>query len=730
MKKFFLSFILSGIFFNHAFSQPCTPAVNGNIYHITTNLDGGPGSLRQAIIDANTDNVGGTVEIIGGWVNFPINSPLPLITCDSLQIFPNQLPITIDGQGIVMEPAITFSSELSCFDYFVTGINMIPGNITVINTNETGAGSIREAIRSANFSTTSDQIRFNIPGPSPHKIQLSKSLPKITKSAIVDGSTQPANGYTGTAPKIELSGPGGTSFGLYFDYSDATHQYNGAVYGMYINGFATGIETNATNSFILGAVGKGNVISGNNSATYLYYDLNTIQQYNYIGVDTSGYLAEPNNHGLAIAGIAAGSHLVKNNVISGNSNGVLIFNTTHNVTFNGNLVGTDKTGTFAIPNADKGISCSGTNVIVGGLLPADGNLFSGHGDNSSGAEKAALFIDGDSCLVIGNKFGTNLAGTSAIPNNYGSAIYLNPSASAIRIGGTTAAEKNIIAASPSGIRTTAGLNLIIKGNTFGLDVTGTVALPNGTALNLGCDSSQIIGNVIANSINNNILLDIGTTKNVLLNNHVFNGNQHGIWNRGEENTFTQNQIDGNALDGIYNFNFANDSISAPVITHLTNSNVLGTSAPFAIVELYESASYNVSPQGTIVMGSVTADVNGNWSYSGTITNPLFVTTTQTDSEGNTSAFSPYWPTGLSPLPENQTFQIFPNPSTSVVNLIFNSPAHRTISVKDITGRVVLTQETSETEVQINVANLPQGVYVVESFDPSGALLRSSFVVGK
>src|SRR5688572_25140823 len=126
MKNFYIGFLLLFIITHSVSAQfLCTPAVNGTTYWVTTDIDGGPGSLRQAILDANAANIGGVIEINGAWSNYPINSPLPLITCDSLQIFPYVLPITIDGQGFVQEPAISFATETSCFGSLVHGINTV-----------------------------------------------------------------------------------------------------------------------------------------------------------------------------------------------------------------------------------------------------------------------------------------------------------------------------------------------------------------------------------------------------------------------------------------------------------------------------------------------------------------------------------------------------------------------------------------------------------------------------
>ncbi|MGQ0829851.1 MAG: PKD domain-containing protein [Bacteroidota bacterium] len=67
-------------------------------------------------------------------------------------------------------------------------------------------GQLRWAIEQANKNPGLDYIDFNIPSQAPRTIQLRSDLPAITSPVIIDGSTQPANGYTGIEPKINIKG--------------------------------------------------------------------------------------------------------------------------------------------------------------------------------------------------------------------------------------------------------------------------------------------------------------------------------------------------------------------------------------------------------------------------------------------------------------------------------------------------------------------------------------------
>ena len=87
------------------------------------------------------------------------------------------------------EPTILMSSPSATF--------------TVINTNDAGAGSLRQAILSANSNPGADNISFNIPGGAPQTITPLSPLPAITGPVTLDGTTQSPGS---TTPPIQLVG--------------------------------------------------------------------------------------------------------------------------------------------------------------------------------------------------------------------------------------------------------------------------------------------------------------------------------------------------------------------------------------------------------------------------------------------------------------------------------------------------------------------------------------------
>ena len=114
-----------------------------------------------------------------------------------------------------------------------TTVNAGPSTFLVINTNDSGSGSLRQAIANANATAGQDLIAFAIPGTGVRTITPQSPLPAVTDTVYIDGLTQP--GFT-SSPLIELDGTsaGPTANGLVLGGANIT------VRGLVINRFGTG----------------------------------------------------------------------------------------------------------------------------------------------------------------------------------------------------------------------------------------------------------------------------------------------------------------------------------------------------------------------------------------------------------------------------------------------------------------------------------------------------------
>jgi len=401
--------------------------------------------------------------------------------------------------------------------------------ITVTNTADSGAGSFRQAILTANANPGLDAIVFQISGTPPFTITPANALPAITDPVVIDATTQP--GFAGK-PVIELNGAStsGSTVGLRFDVGASTlrgiainrfpvqlielDSASNSIQGNFIGtdvtgtlargsgGGSEGIFVKSAGNLIGGTnSGNGNVISGgNDTGIYLLNANNNIVQGNLIGVTAAGNSSLSNlNNGIVIYGssgnLIGGPVPAAGNLISGNgASGVYLIGTigtgTANNVVQGNRIGTDSSGGNAIGNlAGDGItliSASG-NVICSNLISANG---------LAGVSISGFGATGN--VVLGNFIGTDVTGTASLGNNYAGVTISG--AGGNQIGGTNAGNGNVISGNvQDGIALVGGTATnIIQGNLIGLSAAGTGALPNGeNGISISGGSSNLIGGTVA-----------------------------------------------------------------------------------------------------------------------------------------------------------------------------------------------------------------------------------------
>lgn len=381
-------------------------------------------------------------------------------------------------------------------------LSSIAATFLVINVNDTGEGSLREAIAAANSTSNQgglpDRIEFSIAGDEVHTISPLSSLPTITDPVILDGYTQPgaarntnATGAIVAAIKIELDGTNaGPANGL------TVTAGNTVIQGLAINRFTEqGI-------YLQGAGGnavEGNFIGTNVAGT-------EILQNGFSGI----FMDSPNN---TIGGTAPGAR----NLSSGNFfHGVEISGeaATGNVV-QGNLIGTNAAGNAALTGTDSfGVILDGAgDNLIGGTLPGAGNTISGN--RSHGIEVRSSSGN----RIEGNFIGTDALGTAVLSNG-GRGVQLNETTDSV-IGGTTPGARNVISGNAnSGVRilNPGSTGNLVQGNYIGTDVHGAVDLGNGTdgvVVNSGPDN--MIGGTVEGADN---LIAFNSARGVSLLNGV------------------------------------------------------------------------------------------------------------------------------------------------------------------------------------------------------------------
>jgi hypothetical protein len=197
---------------------------------------------------------------------------------------------------------------------------------TVINSDDNGTGSLRQAILDANTSIIPDYIGFNIPGAGVHTITPLTPLPIITEYVTIDGYSQP-----GASANTQATGNDATLL-IQLNGSSATD--------------ADGLRIQAT-----GAIIKGLVINRFNDAGIRINSGMGIRVHgNFIGVSPSGNIFSPNGFGVLIADSSGsneigGSKPAERNILSGNQYiGCFIIRTSPGTVVRGNYIGTNPAG--------------------------------------------------------------------------------------------------------------------------------------------------------------------------------------------------------------------------------------------------------------------------------------------------------------------------------------------------------------------------------------------------
>ncbi|HEV3410359.1 MAG TPA: hypothetical protein VG095_08695, partial [Chthoniobacterales bacterium] len=398
------------------------------------------------------------------------------VTCD-LGTIPSSgmatakvIGVTQAGAGSTSNANVTASgSDFNPIDN-QTSVTMtfLTATRTVTNTNDAGAGSLRQAIIDSNAAANADVIAFAIPGAGVPTITLAATLPDVTQPVTIDGFSQPAG-------RVEINQTNASS-------RWSIESSNTTLRGLVINRGPNDEVRIGPDIFAPVGTVIGNV---------------TVQGC-YFGVDATGTMALPGTggfgHGLVLDdledSLIGGSLPWQRNLISGNpSNGIILF-TCARIRILGNFIGTDITGTAALPNLSDGIgfSSGGNGSEVGGVAPGEGNLISGNGQNG-------ISVVASRVRVRGNLIGTDRTGMLALRNGTGQFDEgISVGGDFNIIGGTTPAARNVIVQRAGDNVRIAARNNVVMGNFIGTDITGTVDLSDSDRN--GVSVAGFFGNVV------------------------------------------------------------------------------------------------------------------------------------------------------------------------------------------------------------------------------------------
>ena len=361
----------------------------------------------------------------------PVAHAIPYLADRAMQVVVAQPA----GNTVAEAPAITIAE---------------PAGALVVNTTDdvnNGACaaahcSLREAIDAANHHAGADTITFNIPGGDPGcaasgvcTLRPSDSLPPLTDGqTTIDGFTQAG----AKANTNQFGQPINAALKIILD-------------GSHIGGWPEGLQVRSSGNLV-----RGLVIQRFNDGIAIVDASNNRIEGNFIGSDAQGSDDLGNRcHGVSISGVDGGPGSQNNvlggsspqarNLISGNDCVGVGIGPVGNNKVVGNYIGTNASGTAALPNNGDGVrvyNASGTNMI-GGQTAGEENLIAYNG--KSGIEIDGSFGAAHNTISRNRIYGNQLAG---IRLSYG--------------GNNAIAAPSIITARPTLVSGVACANCIVE----------------------------------------------------------------------------------------------------------------------------------------------------------------------------------------------------------------------------------------------------------------------------
>jgi len=674
-----------------------------------------------------------------------------------------------------------FSSFL-LFGFLSVSLIANANTFTVTNTNNSGSGSLRDALQMAAFLAGPHTINFNIPTSDLNYnstlgvwiITPQSTYDYIIKNNVtIDGTSQTANqGDTNPyGPEIFLNGNHNTvnfCFSVInasgtvikgFTISDfmygiqvyGTTSTNTTITGNYIGTNATATDTAGNYigiEIIAGAnytsiggntLAERNIISGNEHIGIRLLDVRYCNvKGNYVGLDRTGTYALPNYDGISLEGAdkfntIGGTTPAERNIVSGNvAYGIPVFGAgAEGNIITGNYIGTDVTGSFAIPNTYGVLFDDGSfGNFVGGNTAAERNVISGN----SGYGVFLYNMGTNSNVVKGNFIGTDVNGTAAVPNAVG-----------IVVDG--ASYNNVIDGNIISGNLQQGITVNITGsdgtqitkNKIGVDLNNN-AMGNGSdgiRISQGPKHSVIGGspvdaNIIAHNGGNGIYIMFPDDDFHLIScNSIHNNNGLGI----ELFPPGVNDNDAGDSDAGANQEMNYPEIDTVIFLPVSNETIISGTLDSPNPELCTIQIYKAVPdpsghgQGSEYLAAVTTDTSGFWSDTLTgLSFSDFLTTLAIDANNNTSEFSIARNTtefaSINEEINDNGIKVFPNPTDGIFTISGKNISF--IEIIDMHGQLIKHSEATT----IDIAGVATGIYLVKIYTAENFVIKKLSVVNR
>ena len=284
------------------------------------------------------------------------------------------------------------------------------------------------------------------------------------------------------------------------------------------------------------------------------------------------------------------------------------------------------TGTTAPPGSN-GLVLDGNGITIQGLTI-----------DSFASGDGIQIQAGSGDVITGNRIGSDVTGTSALANSIGIAI----ASSGNTIGGTTAADQNLISGNGTGISITGNTATgnVVEGNYIGTTAPGTAALGNTAGITISGAGNNTIGGALANESNvisgndTGVLLTGSNTSDNLVDGNLFGTDVTGMSPLGNFYDVqivagAHDNIIGGASSGAGNL-LAASGIAGVLISdsgttgNVVSGNTIGGSAPLA------------NASGVLIQGGASGNtIGGDGSGAGNLITFNTNATVQIDGSGTT-----------------------------------------------------------------------------------------------
>jgi len=392
---------------------------------VTNTNDYGPGSLRQAIMDANSATTAPRLikfQIPGNFFRINLASPLPPVPYQTLVdgytqpgARPNSLTTGTDAILLVEVNASALSNQVA----LEFGSYGIVRGLVVIGHVSFPSNAAVDQLSGCYIGTYGGQI----PAATGGNVLISTG---DNPGAHIIGGTTPADRNV-IAGSITVTG------------SQFIRRGGNTIQGNYVGWAADGqsvacggsVSLNSSENNLVGgsSAGAGNLIAG---GIHLNSASGTVVEGNLIG--TNGVIVPSGASGLSLSGSISGGSasgpttncIVSRNVIAATYAAVELFVSSNNV-FRGNFIGVRADGKTRLGNNRQGILFSAkfyrsTNNTVGGPNPGDGNIIMfgnapAPGPNPPPPGGVTTISDPCSNVILGN----SISGTGALGIDLGTA---------------------------------------------------------------------------------------------------------------------------------------------------------------------------------------------------------------------------------------------------------------------------------------------------------------------